>query len=258
MGTSINIAGDIMIAYGSYNGYIAAYTKAYGETRWRRYVCLASDEGHSMMYNYAVIINPQKFYILAIQDWSSNNEIYYQYAKLYTFDGEKLSSSYADENPMSYNEYPDYSSVASSNGWTQTMVIDKRGAEKTNAVRTEDCIYIDDTLHIVVRDSVKNNLLHYTYKNEELVLQKDNFSAFTRMVRIVKNNEKLYYITYETLFSKIKIIEIESEKLVYRKFNGFDINNDGNIYVDRFNQEHINILFIKKAGDINLYSLNSK
>ncbi len=256
MGTSISNNGDIMISYGSYDGYIAVYVKAYGDTRWARYVCLASDEGHSMMYNYAVIVNPQKFYVLAVQDWSHENKTFYQYAKLYAYEGETLPVTYADENPISsWGEWPVLSSVASSEGWTQKMVIDKRGSKYEKAVRTEELVYINGTLHIVVREMVnyvKFKLMHYTYENDELILKKDNFGSLTINARIIKYEDKLYYVTYQALIGKIKLVEMETGKLCFRKFVGFDLS--GNIYVDRYS-DNINVLFIQQRGKVQLFNL---
>ena len=259
MGTAISKNGDLMIAYGSYNGYIITYIKANNDTKWARYVTLASDEGHSMMYDYAIIENPYKFHILALQDWSHNNNIYYQYAKLYSYEGTSQDVVYQDDAPIiSINGYPNYSPTSSNNGWTQTMVIDKRTSEVASAVRTEDFILVDNKIHIVVRDSIEKKLLHYVYENNELSLIKDDFKLFTRMVRIVKYDDKLYYITYKTFLGTIEIIEVETNNIMYRKFLGIDIKNNGNVYVDRFNEYSIHILYIMQEGEVKLYNLENK
>ena len=178
------------------------------------------------------------------------------YAKLYAYEGETLPVTYADENPISsWGEWPVLSSVASSEGWTQKMVIDKRGSKYENAVRTEELVYIDGTLHIVVREMVnyvKFKLMHYTYENDELILKKDNFGSFTINARIIKYEDKLYYVTYQALIGKIKLVEMETGKLCFRKFVGFDLS--GNIYVDRYS-DNINVLFIQQRGKVLLFNL---
>ena len=258
LGTAVSKSGDLLTAYGSYNGYILAYVRAADESRWARYVYPANAQGHSMMYDYAAIESPDKFYILGLQDYTKDNETYYQYAKLYSFNGENLTKVYADESPIDSNGYPIYDTVSDSAGWTEKMVIDKTDSKEAYAVRTEDLFLYNNDLHIVVRDLENKIIYHYLYKNGELTLVKNDFDKLTKMVRIVENNGKLYYVTYDNFIGKIKIIDIDTGKQVYRKFVGIVTSEDWTIYVDRYNSKSINLLCIPKTDKATLYVFEKK
>ena len=279
LGVAISETGDVMITYGSYNGYIYAFIKEYDQSKWAAYCYLSNAEHHSMMYCFGIIKNVQQFYILAVQDWNDWNNTgntYYFYSKLFIFDGitESVPIVYTDEVSISPHslDIGDFV-LLSADGWSEIMVEDIRGTkqaldaeakqgEYSQIVRDTEFILHDGKLHIilgVLRDSfwLKGNTrkyTHFVYENNELKTIKDNFDVWADDIRIAKYNGKLYYAYGVSLIGRFEIIEVDTGELVFKKTTG--LFSDGTVFIDRYTEDSINLLYIAENATLFSFKIN--
>lgn len=210
---AIDSEGNIIIAYGDYDGYMHAHIYDISELKWTHHILKSNIDNDSLLYPYVIFINPDEFYLLAVQDTLIGDECYYQYVKFFAF---------------------------KNSAWQEHIVVDYRDlpiAQQRAEIVTQSEFYLDgEDVHIITCAALSddlndhsNTIEHYIYRNGTLIRQdKVKLSSNYNWIKVIKMDNKLYYVGLG--FRILDIVDYSSGRVIYRNRK---VSKGSYIYVNR-------------------------
>jgi len=221
MGSYIDSSGNIILAYGQYDGILKVHIFDVENNIWTIQQTMSNYDNDTLMYAYVIMENLQNFYVLCVQDTSKNGEVYYQYVKLFACNNEN---------------------------WTSTMVVDYRNSSiaetETSIVEHTELCFINNKIHLITRSKKMKEIIHYIYKDGQLIKQDTDFlSNNYEWIRLIELNEKMYYVANKTgIIPTLDVIDAEKKEVVF-SYMGISISSY--IYLNKnWNNNEIQVLCI--------------
>ncbi len=232
-GVAMDGSGNITIAYGTYSGQIKIYVYDHESRTFTNDEYTSNQDGDSLMYCNVAMLDLDHVYVLAQQDTSREDEVYYQYVKFFAW-----------EHGV----------------WSDHMVVDYRDHEKAeehpSLVLNCDLFIHDGLVHMAAASVLLGEVTYLTYDGENYHEEETNYLPNgTANLKFMEFDGELYIASMSFLLyfliPTFTIISVDSQEVVYRMVS---VENNGYFYIDEMNQDTVNLLiYTSKQGT--LYSI---
>jgi len=226
-GVAIDSFGNIVIAYGSYDGYMNIYTFDLENRIWAHQSFLSNDTNDSLMYASVAMKDLNHIYILAEQDTSNEDGIFYQYVKFFAIeDGNILGTIIAD--------------------YRNHELADKYDT----LVRNADIEIFNDEVHMMAVATKFFEVTYYIYADSTLALQDTSYmSKDTKNAKFFIQDDEIYITTMGKklgfLLPTFNIYSTSSQSKVY-SLSSLLYNNY--FYIDATNDELHLLIYSNSKG----------
>ena len=226
-GVAIDPFGNIVIAYGSYDGYMNIYTFDLELRAWDYLSFLSNDTFDSLMYASVAMKDLDHIYILAEQDTSNDDGVFYQYVKFFAIeDGNITGTIIADyrnhELADKYEKMVRNADIEIYNGEVHMIAVASKFFEVTYYVYSDNTFTIQDTSYM--NKDIKN--AKFFIQDNELYISSMSlkFGALIPTFNIydVANQTKIYTLSSTILNNYFYIASTETELylLLYSRSKG--------------------------------------
>lgn len=233
-GVAMDESGNIVIAYGTYDGYMNVYTFDLTNRVWNHQSFLSNDTNDSLMYASVAMIDLDHIYILAEQDTSNDDGTFYQYVKFFAIENDNV---------------------------TGTIIADYRYHELAERhdklVINGDIEIFNGQVHMLAVATMFFEVTYYIYSDNVFTLQDTSYmNKSTKNAKFFIQNDELYIssmsLTFSILFPTFNIYDTTLKTKVYT-ITSVVLNNY--FYIDATDDALHLLIYSKSKGS--LYYINT-
>ncbi|PKK86746.1 MAG: hypothetical protein CVV63_03895, partial [Tenericutes bacterium HGW-Tenericutes-8] len=234
-GVNMDESGNIVIAYGTYSGYMNVYTFDISNRIWNHQSFLSNDTNDSLMYASVAMIDLDHIYVLAEQDTSNGNGTFYQYVKFFAIeDGNITSTIIADyrDHPLAekHDSLVINGDIEIFNGQVHMMAIATKFFEVTYYIYSDNAFTKQDTSY-----------LNKDTKNAKFFIQDNELNISTMSLK--------YGFLFPTFNIYNTILKTKTYTITSVIFNNY-------FYIDATDDALHLLIYSKNKGS--LYYINTK